>query len=374
MSRASLVTALKDGFYDRDIYYRAIENFGEKNYCFFDESLNGYVVTGYEEAIKIIKNKQLFTKPRFNESVIDISENKLFNEGVEIFRKMAVFHSDVDYSKTRKFFNEQLRFNKVKCITEQVEKSSNELLDRIERNKKVAVIENILKKYTSDCASLILFGDIDVPRDISDRALFMANFFDMKRLSKENTIEAIESMKIVSDWISIKLNLSDMKILSDLTLLYLAAHESLTYLINTALVEASKINQPQNNVKKHINESIRVDSPVQIISRHSEVEYRIGSIIIPRRSNIYIHIGAANRDKRVFDSPEEFDIGRRHPHLGYGWGMTHCVGYEYANTCAHIFIKNLFNRFKEVKHHDNEARFDHGFFARGIKESNFTFN
>ena len=54
----------------------------------------------------------------------------------------------------------------------------------------------------------------------------------------------------------------------------------------------------------------------------------IGDVAIPRGEKIAMLFGAANRDPRVFDRPDEFDVGRENAaqHIGFGGGIHVCIG------------------------------------------------
>jgi cytochrome P450 len=56
-------------------------------------------------------------------------------------------------------------------------------------------------------------------------------------------------------------------------------------------------------------------------------------------------IGSANRDPAAFDRPEELDITRsENPHLGFGFGLHHCLGAPLARIEAQIALGTLLRR------------------------------
>jgi unspecific monooxygenase len=57
-------------------------------------------------------------------------------------------------------------------------------------------------------------------------------------------------------------------------------------------------------------------------------DFALGGVPIPRGAKIALLFGSANRDPRVFDRPEEFDIARENAvqHIGFGGGIHVCIG------------------------------------------------
>jgi cytochrome P450 len=49
---------------------------------------------------------------------------------------------------------------------------------------------------------------------------------------------------------------------------------------------------------------------------------------IPRGAKIALLFGAANRDPRVFERPDQFDVARENAlqHIGFGGGIHVCIG------------------------------------------------
>ena len=78
-----------------------------------------------------------------------------------------------------------------------------------------------------------------------------------------------------------------------------------------------------------IEELIRFDPPLQLFERWVLTDdFAIGSVAIPRGARISMLFGSANRDPRVFDRADEFDVGRENAlqHIGFGGGIHVCIG------------------------------------------------
>jgi cytochrome P450 len=60
--------------------------------------------------------------------------------------------------------------------------------------------------------------------------------------------------------------------------------------------------------------------------------------------------GSANRDPRVFDDPERFDLARSHnPHVAFGFGTHFCLGAHLARTELDISLRVLLSRLPRMR-------------------------
>jgi len=78
-----------------------------------------------------------------------------------------------------------------------------------------------------------------------------------------------------------------------------------------------------------VEELIRWDPPLQLFERWVLTDdFAIGDVALPRGARISMLFGSANRDPRVFERPDEFDVGRENAgqHIGCGGGIHVCIG------------------------------------------------
>ncbi|MEU9357967.1 cytochrome P450 [Streptomyces sp. NPDC048301] len=91
-----------------------------------------------------------------------------------------------------------------------------------------------------------------------------------------------------------------------------------------------------------VDELIRWTSPAMHVLRVATDDVTVGGQKITRGSAVAAWLPAANRDLRMFDSPEEFDASRRpNRHLGFGVGTHHCLGAALARVELTILLRVL---------------------------------
>ncbi len=94
---------------------------------------------------------------------------------------------------------------------------------------------------------------------------------------------------------------------------------------------------------------LRFESPNQLGNRTTTADLHIGDQEILSGSVLTLCIGAANRDPRVFENADVFDIGRTpNPHLAFGGGIHTCAGLNVARLEGQVAIGRFFEVFTRV--------------------------
>ncbi|MFI7315564.1 cytochrome P450 [Streptomyces venezuelae] len=93
-------------------------------------------------------------------------------------------------------------------------------------------------------------------------------------------------------------------------------------------------------------EIVRWATPVVSFQRTATQDTELGGAWIRKGDRVGIFYSSANHDPDVFESPEEFDIGRDpNPHLGFGGGGPHfCLG----KSLAVLEINLIFNAIADT--------------------------
>ena len=69
---------------------------------------------------------------------------------------------------------------------------------------------------------------------------------------------------------------------------------------------------------------------------------------MPAGSTMMMLVGAANRDDRVFDDPDRFDIHRDiRRHITFGYGIHFCLGAALARIEGRVALDEVLDRFPE---------------------------
>ena len=99
-----------------------------------------------------------------------------------------------------------------------------------------------------------------------------------------------------------------------------------------------------------IEEMVRWMSPSPSKRRTATRDVTLGGQAIEAGQKVQIWEGSANRDARVFDRADEFDIARKpNPHLGFGQGVHYCLGANLARLELRVLFEELLSRFSTVR-------------------------
>lgn len=112
----------------------------------------------------------------------------------------------------------------------------------------------------------------------------------------------------------------------------------------------------RDRIPSFIEETLRIESPIQGDFRLSRVATTIGGVDIPAGSTVMLLNGAANRDAGLFDRPDEFVIDRpnaRH-HIAFGHGIHTCAGAPLARAEARVSIERVLDRMADIRIADSE--------------------
>ena len=169
---------------------------------------------------------------------------------------------------------------------------------------------------------------------------------------------------------------------SNAAMLALAGHETTVHLLGNILFHLARepdhwqrLRKDRTLVRNAVEETLRLESPVQKISRVSTQPTAIGEDQIADGSPIVLLIGAANRDPARFEAPHRFDLGRDGPpHLAFGRGAHACIGRPLAEMEASAVLNGLLARWSRFEMVDSGARWLDNSTFRGLEELHLRFH
>jgi cytochrome P450 len=130
-------------------------------------------------------------------------------------------------------------------------------------------------------------------------------------------------------------------------LLYVAGTETVADFIGNALVALAEhpeqrallAAEPQRSAAA-VEELLRFESPVQYQVRTATAETELHGVAIPAGSAVALLWGAANRDERRWERPDELDLTREpRRHLAFGEGIHHCLGAPLARLQGRVVLE-----------------------------------
>ncbi len=118
-----------------------------------------------------------------------------------------------------------------------------------------------------------------------------------------------------------------------------------------------------------VEELIRYNSPVNWIPRQAVRDMSFKGFDILKGDTVLLGLASANRDPSVFENPNAFDPTRKpNPHIGFGYGMHHCIGSKLSRFEMQKFFPRFMEAFPNIRFDpDEKAIWDKKVFFRGYK-------
>ena len=140
-------------------------------------------------------------------------------------------------------------------------------------------------------------------------------------------------------------------------LLLVAGNETTTSLLGNILLTFAEhpdqwelVRVRPELVPQAIEESVRMDAPIQGLFRTAVAPYRIGDAEVPVGGRVLLLFGSANRDPRRYDDPDCFVVERKATdHVGFGSGIHLCLGAHLARLEATIVLTQLAQRVRRFE-------------------------
>jgi cytochrome P450 len=150
--------------------------------------------------------------------------------------------------------------------------------------------------------------------------------------------------------------LSEGELLSTCILLLVAGHETTVNLIAGGALallqnpdQFERFRADPGVARSGIEEMLRFVSPVQLTGRALIENCEFGGVEFEAGDFLMLLIASANHDPAQFGDPERFDVTRApNNHLGFGFGIHHCLGAPLARMEGQVALTSLARRAPDM--------------------------
>lgn len=170
-------------------------------------------------------------------------------------------------------------------------------------------------------------------------------------------------------------NLTAMELVGACTLLLFAGHETTTNMLVTSVHlldrhpdQRQRLLDDDSVLTTAADELLRAGGPAKaMVRRVGPTPFQVGGARFETGQKVYLVILTANHDPAVFDHPERLDLGRDpNPHLGFGWGLHHCLGAPLARLELTIALRALYRARPGLRPADPDRTWSGNELGRGI--------
>lgn len=128
--------------------------------------------------------------------------------------------------------------------------------------------------------------------------------------------------------------------------------------------------KPDELLHPMVEEIVRWTSPVIHFCRTPSEDVTLHGVDIKAGEHLTLFYPSANRDERVFEDPNTFNIARDpNPHIGFGIGEHLCLGAHLARNELRAVFRSLLTRLRTVELIGEAERLRSGFIG-GVKHMN----
>jgi cytochrome P450 len=263
-----------------------------------------------------------------------------------------------------------------------LEKGSFDFIDDVAGKVPMDVVSELLGVPESDRAELRRLADVvvhrddgvfDVPPAAASASLDLAVYYlDMiaarRREPRDDLTSALLDVEIDGE------RLTDDELGAFLFLMVVAGNETTTKLLGHCWFwgwrhpeQLAKPMSDRRAVTRWVEETLRFDASSQILARTTTTEVALADGVIPAAARVLLLVGSANRDPRVFDDPDRYDLDRDTAEsLSFGSGRHFCLGASLARLEARVVLEQLLSRVASYDVDEAGARRVHSVNVRGF--------
>lgn len=374
--------------------YRHYKRARDESPILFVEALNAWGIFRYEDCANTFKHPELFSAKDF---IINA-----FGEFDPVPEVPSIIALDPpDHTRLRKLANRAFTPKVIRGMQSNIEAVITGLLDEAQEQGEfdfvadfaayvpVSVTAEILgvdaalgrgdfKRWTMDLIKAP--SRMALPQDELDRmhtsvAELRAYFTDQIAYRRTHPGNDLISALVQAEEGDEKL--TELEVLSLVSLIQFGGSETPSHLIGTAMWELFQQPQTRRRVQEDpalvgevIDETLRHQSPVHFVFQTATQDIAYEHATIPAESLVFAFIGSANRDERVFDDPDIFDIDRagKSRHLAFARGAHYCIGDMLGKLMCGSAVRQALERMPDLHPVGPEMEWMPSFWIRGPKE------
>jgi cytochrome P450 len=341
--------------------YPVLNRLREQAPLFYDAGRERWFVTRHEDVRSCLRDKRLGRNFRHVLAPEEIGVPPLdprWSAFWDSERWSLLWLEPPDHTRLRKLVAAAFTPRSVEALREPAHALARELLEPLAEAGEMELLYDYAQPYSIAVICRMLGVPLDRQRDLLDWSHRMVKMYEFEvslEAAQAANQAAAEFQEYVRELIGERRanprddmvtalvqarvdggRLSDDEIISTVIVLLNAGHEaSVNTLGNGMRAFARHPDQWQRVVDGSVpaaaagEEMIRFDPPLQLFERWVLTEdFAVGDVSIPRGAKIALLFGAANRDPRVFERPDEFDVARENAvqHIGFGGGIHVCIG------------------------------------------------
>jgi cytochrome P450 len=346
---------------------------GLRNRCPVARTPSGWFVSTYETVRSVLHRVEVFSGDYIDTSTFPPDELALPTI------------DEPEHGRVRKIVNGAIARHKTADMEPFIRHLAGDLLDAALAEVRRSGTVDLVESYASPIPSRVVARALGVPVDDFDQFRRWADEL-VDRIWDQDPAPYSELHPVFCDYIqqlierrrrqpvtgddfisrTLAAGMSDGAVRTNSVHLILAGTETTRSMIGNCLYRLAvdrnlfdEVRADRSKVPVLIEESLRYDSPVQVMGRRARADVLIGGVVVPADQHVIVGVASANRDSAVYEGPDEFRLDRVRPteHLAFGSGPHVCPGASLARLEGVVAMEEFVRRVGGISLADGH-RFD----------------
>jgi cytochrome P450 len=358
-----------------------------------------WAIFSHAECSSIAKDPRLSAKrAKQMLALLPPSSQSEFSELARMLNLWLIFMDAPEHTRLRKLLNKGFAPAAVEGLRPQVEAIVDRMLKPLQHGSEV----ELMRAFANPMPVRIISEMLGVPQELHETFVNWSRAIAVFRGNPDRTIEQARAAQDAliamtdffrktvaerrrnkgNDLISLLIDIEeDGEVLTEEELyaqciaLLFAGHETTRNLIGNGMYtllkhpqETAELREKPETIRAAVEELLRYESPVQFTARVLKEDIDVCGQRIPKRWSILCMLGAANRDPKQFNEPNQLDLKRlNNQHLAFSAGPHFCIGNQLARLEGQIALLNLVQRFPQMRLTGPRPEWASTFGFRGLK-------
>lgn len=330
-----------------------------------------WLAVRYDEVEQVLSDSRFSASPE--RGLPPLSERDIASPANRTFLRM----DDPEHQRLRQMIMKEFRVKHVEARRPQVEGFVNKFIDDMKAKGTTA---DLVQEFALPLPSVVIADLLGVPYE--DHDVFQRCTGVMMNLSSpseaihaagaelrgylENLVEAKTAQpeddlvsRLVTTYVA-RGAITPQDAVNMCMLLLIGGHETTANMISLGTIALLE-HPDQAVILRDADDPRAVSTAVEELLRFLSViangpvrvameDIRVGDQLVRAGEGVILNIPAANRDRRVFDSPNELDLTRQdNRHLAFGAGVHRCIGLTLARLELQVALPALLRRLPDLR-------------------------
>ena len=340
-----------------------------------------WAVFSHAECSAIAKDPRLSAK-RAKQMLLSLplSKQAEFSQLAHYLSLWLIFMDPPEHTRLRKLLNKGFSAAAVEGLRPQAEAIVQRMLDRLRGGSQV----DLMSEFANPMPVRIISELLGVPEALHGTFVKTSRAIAVFRGSPNRTVEEARAAQDAlielteffrktvaerrqnkgTDLISLLIDieeggdvLTEEELYAQCVSLLFAGHETTRNLIGNGMYallrnpdQLAELRDKPEMIRSAVEELLRFESPVQFTARVLKEDIEVCGQKIPKGWTILCMLGAANRDPKQFEQPNQLNLGRlNNQHLAFSAGIHFCIGAQLARLEGQVAIQKLIQTFPNMK-------------------------